>query len=94
MLVISLFFGISYIYGKEIAALIRRAETGLTIVVITVGLGALLAFGIDRRRQGLKLKRESELAAVFVPPPADTVNQADSDPQAEGRDRTVEKSRE
>jgi membrane protein DedA with SNARE-associated domain len=60
-LVVTLFFGISYVYGAKIAQVIRDGEGWLTIIVLTVAVlagGAFLWYALRRKKLEAKLAGE------------------------------------
>jgi membrane protein DedA with SNARE-associated domain len=61
-LVVSLFFGISYVYGAEIAKAINKGEGWLTIIVLTVLVlagGGALWYHLRRTKLEAKLLKDS-----------------------------------
>jgi membrane protein DedA with SNARE-associated domain len=63
-LVVTLFFGISYVYGAKIAQIIRDGEGWLTIIVLTVAVlagGAFLWYTLRRKKLEAKLGSETKL---------------------------------
>ncbi len=77
-IVVTLFYGLAWYFGPDILAWIRKAEKGLTIVVVLALIGGALLFWVHRRRSkavleslvsqdstaGVEKKSEDALAAV------------------------------
>jgi membrane protein DedA with SNARE-associated domain len=61
LMVVTLFFGLTYMYGKEIWHWIHNAEVGLTVaVVVAIAAGLLIYFYWVHRREKAMLQHTAD----------------------------------
>jgi membrane protein DedA with SNARE-associated domain len=76
-LVVGLFFGLAFFFGEEITDLIKEAEIGFTILVLTIG-GVVAAYFALRRHRRRLLERVI-IAAAADAPSADSEGSAETE---------------
>ncbi len=78
--VVSLCFGLSYLFGESVKAWIRDSEKVFTAIVVGVVLACLLIYWIRRRRRKARLDESLESSASPEPHPVDATADADARP--------------